>query len=386
METRSNLGTAIRPVGGGTAGRTVAGCPAALSAAVCLRAPRHRGAPSRLARRAAARHSAPRGAPLSGIILFALFPVLLVGCAGEQNGIEVSGTVEARTVTVSARTSGEVVELPAEEGAAVAAGDLLARIDDEEARLAKRRAEAGVAVAEAELSLLREGAAAEDVRQAEAAVEEAREELELARREFERTERLYEADGVSRSEYDRMQTRVNQTKARLDSAEAALEKARGPARENELEAAQARLDQAKASLESAETRLAHTRITSPTEGTVITTAREVGEFVPAGAPVVEVADLSKVTIDVYVSEPKLAELRLGGPAQLMPDGTSEVLDGTVAFISPRAEFTPTNVQTDKQRAKLVYRVKIRADNPNEILKIGMPVGVRIPTESEDDGT
>ncbi|MFP4705465.1 MAG: HlyD family secretion protein [Spirochaetaceae bacterium] len=337
----------------------------------------------------ARRHRTPRGGPLCSVTLFALFALLVLlvsGCAGEEDGIEVSGTVEARTITLSARTPGELVERPAEEGSEVAAGKLLARIDDEEPRLAKRRAEAGVAVAEAELSLLREGAAAEDVRQAEAAVEEAREELQLARRELDRTERLFEADGVSRSEYERMQTRVNQARARLDSAEAALEKARGPARVNEIEAARARLDQARASLESAETRLAHTRISSPIEGTVITTAREVGEFVPTGAPVVEVADLSEVTIDVYVSEPKLAELRLGGQAKLMPDGTSEVLDGTVAFISPRAEFTPTNVQTDEQRATLVYRVKIQADNPDRILKIGMPVAVRIPTEGEDGDT
>jgi HlyD family secretion protein len=325
------------------------------------------------------------GATVGGISAV-LAAVLFAGCAPEDGTIAGTGTVEGREVTVSAQTSGEILEMAVEEGTEVERGALLATLNEEQLRLREQQARASVTLAEAQLSLLLEGAAPEDVRQAEEAVSQAREEFELARREFERVAQLHEAGSVSRSEYDRAQARLNQARARLSSTEAALEKARGPARPAEIRAARARLDQAQASLELAQTRRADARITAPITGTVVATAREAGEFVPAGAPLVELADLSEVKVNIYVTEPRLADLRLDGHAVVAPDGTQERLDGRIAFISPRAEFTPTNVQTDDQRAKLVYRVKIRVSNSEGILKIGMPVEVRIPMEGADRGT
>jgi HlyD family secretion protein len=92
-------------------------------------------------------------------------------------------------------------------------------------------------------------------------------------------------------------------------------------------------------------------------------------------------------VNVYVAESRLADITLGSAAFIAPDGTDERFEGEVVFISPRAEFTPSNVQTDEERAKLVYRVKVRTPNPDGILKIGMPVDVIIPTgEGEHAGS
>lgn len=322
--------------------------------------------------------------PLAAAAALTLAVLMLSACAPENDRIVASGTIEARTVRVPARISGELVELSVEEGEEVEAGTTVARLDDQELILARHKAGAAVDLAESQLALLLEGAAPQDVRQAEETVSQIREETDLARREFERTERLFRAGSISRSEYDRAQSRLNQTRARLNAAQAALDKARGPARPAELDAARARLEEARAAYDLAVAQVEKAKITAPLSGTVLTTPWEAGEFLPAGSAVVEIADLAQVYVNVYVSEPRLAALRVGGTATVIPDGAATSMEGRVAFISPQAEFTPTNVQTEEQRAKLVYRVKVRVDNPDGVLKIGMPVEVDITGDGEDD--
>lgn len=303
---------------------------------------------------------------------------VLGGCHEENGDIRTSGTVEAREVVVSAKVGGEIVEMAVEEGSRVGKGDVIARVDDQDLRLERNRARAGVKHAEAKLSLLLEGAAPEDVRQAEEAVRQAEEEYRLARVEFERVARLHEAGSISDSDYDTAQARANQARARLNSARAALDKASGPARPAELEVGRAQLEQAEVALELAERKLQYAEVSAPIGGTVVTTAREEGELVAAGRPIAELADLSVVFVNVYVSEARLAGLRIGAQAEVLPDGTDRTLTGRVVYISPRAEFTPSNVQTDEERAKLVYRVKVRVVNSEGVLKIGMPVDVVLP--------
>jgi HlyD family secretion protein len=93
-----------------------------------------------------------------------------------------------------------------------------------------------------------------------------------------------------------------------------------------------------------------------------------------------VTDLDHAWADVYVDEPLVPRLRLGQSATVFTDAAQEGIPGTVSFISPRAEFTPRNVQTAEDRSKLVYRVKVSVDNRDGVLKSGMPVEADIPFE------
>jgi HlyD family secretion protein len=79
-----------------------------------------------------------------------------------------------------------------------------------------------------------------------------------------------------------------------------------------------------------------------------------------------------VWLSIYVPESRLAGVKLGQPARVRVDGTDRVFEGKVTFISPEAEFTPKNVQTPEERAKLVYRLKITLPNPQGVFKPGMP--------------
>ena len=88
-------------------------------------------------------------------------------------------------------------------------------------------------------------------------------------------------------------------------------------------------------------------------------------------------DLDRAWANVYVEEPLVPRVTLDQPATFITDN-GDRLEGRVSFISPKAEFTPRNVQTSDERAKLVYRVKVAVDNRKGILKPGMPVEAELP--------
>jgi HlyD family secretion protein len=112
---------------------------------------------------------------------------------------------------------------------------------------------------------------------------------------------------------------------------------------------------------------------------VVTRYVESGELVAIGKPLVKVARLDTVWVKVYLPPSDLTRIKLGGRAEIDPeDGRSRPLAGSISWISSEAEFTPKNVQTKEARADLVYAVKITIPNPDQTLKIGMPVLVTMP--------
>ena len=104
----------------------------------------------------------------------------------------------------------------------------------------------------------------------------------------------------------------------------------------------------------------------------------VGATVAPRAPRVVVTDLDHAWGEVFVDEPMVPRLVLGQPATLYTDAGGPGIAGKVTFISPKAEFTPRNVQTAEERSRLVYRVKVSVDNSSGVLKAGMPVEAELP--------
>jgi HlyD family secretion protein len=121
---------------------------------------------------------------------------------------------------------------------------------------------------------------------------------------------------------------------------------------------------------------------SPLSGVVLSKAAEVGEFILAGAPVVTVASMDTVWLRAYIPEAHLGSVKLGQPVQVTTDTyAGKVYEGRVTFIASEAEFTPKNVQTEEQRVKLVYRIKVDVPNPDMELKPGMPAEAFITTQT-----
>jgi HlyD family secretion protein len=297
-----------------------------------------------------------------------------------------SGYVEATEIRLASEVGGRVLEMKAVEGARVNAGDVLARIDTADTDLALRRAQAERAQAEAQLALLRAGSRAEDIRQASSQMQSAQAdvrgteaELAAATADLERFDGLLEANAGSVKQRDDARTRRDVAASRLraaqERAQAAadgLARLRAGARPQEIEAARARVAAIDAQIASLQKNAADAIVRAPVAGVVTAKLLNAGEMAAPRATLAVITDLDHAWANVYVDERLVPTLKIGQPAAILTDA-GQRLAGTITFISPKAEFTPRNVQTAEERSKLVYRLKITADNREGILKPGMPV-------------
>jgi HlyD family secretion protein len=322
--------------------------------------------------------------------LMAVFLVLgAAGCrtAPPADRVRVSGHVEATEVQVSAQVGGQLLELRVAEGDRVAAGDVIARLDTRDTELALQRVRAERQQADAQVRLLRAGARGEDIRQAGAQFQAATAEIEAtqadlvaAEADLARFEALLASNAGSRKQRDDALARRDVARGRL---QAARERARAGhetvarlqagARREEIEGAVARLAAVDAQIASLEKAVADATIAAPAAGVVTEKLVEQGELIAPRMPLVVITDLAHAWADVFVDEPAIPRLRVGQAATLHTDAGGDAIPGTVTFISPKAEFTPRNVQTAEERSRLVYRVKVSADNTKGVLKEGMPV-------------
>src|SRR5512146_594705 len=290
-----------------------------------------------------------------------------------DGAIRVSGNIEVTDVDVGFKIPGRVVQRAVDEGMAVAAGQLVARLDnsDLEGEASVRQAE--LQAAEAVLKELAAGSRPQEIARAKAAVAGARAEAERLSTDFSRAKTLLERESISRQEFDR-------AKAAYDVAEERHKEARenlllveeGPRRE-QIEQARARVRQAREALELARTRLSYATVVSPLSGVVLSKNVEPVAFVAAGTPVVTIGDLADVWLRAYIEEPDLGRVKTGQPVDVTTGSyPGKTYAGRIAFIAPQAEFTPKSVQTRKERVKLVYRIKVAVANPSMELKPGMP--------------
>jgi HlyD family secretion protein len=140
-------------------------------------------------------------------------------------------------------------------------------------------------------------------------------------------------------------------------------------------------DDIKARWQAVDLKLGWCQISSPIDGTILTRYREPGEWVSPGTKLYTVADLNKVWAYIYVPEAQMAKLKPGMTVQgYVPDLGQRKITGVIAKINEEAEFTPKNVQTQKERTLLIYGIKIQFENRGSLLKIGMPVEIDLPEE------
>jgi len=309
--------------------------------------------------------------------------LFLGSCNSADGGIEASGTLEAVQIRIPSQASGVVLDVMVDEGDQVSAGDELAILDDETAALRRDQARAGRDIAAASLDLLLEGARREDLEQAREALSAAQENLRLATDEADRLRRLFGSGSVSEQQLDRAESAETLARGSRAQAESALAKLEAGARSEEIDAARAALAQAEAALALAERALSDTRITAPSAGAILYRLVDPGEWAMPGATVFIIADLTRLRLTVYVSEPDLAHIRLGGEALVSLDGTAKTAIGRVSWISPVAEFTPKNVQTRDERVKQVFAVRIDVANPDGLMKPGMPADAEFAVPEEN---
>lgn len=358
-----------------------------------------------------------------------------------DNRLIVSGNIELTEVNIAFKTAGRLIERNFDEGDAVKRGQIVARLDRDQLLAQREREAAGLQSSEsqlvqavsslewqkantaadieqrradissndARLAELNNGARPQEKLQAKAAVDSAQSEYERAKRDWDRGQTLYKNDDISTAQYD-------QYRNRFESAEAALKNAQeaqglvlaGPRRE-QIEAAQGQVEHAHGALKMAEansleikrreeqivtqraeiarsraslalidSQLADTIAVSPVDGVVLVKSADVGEVLAPGTTIVTVGDIDHPWLRGYVNETDLGKVKLGSRARATTDSyPGKIYNGRVTFISSEAEFTPKQIQTEQERVKLVYRIKIELENPNHELKSNMPADAEI---------
>jgi len=246
--------------------------------------------------------------------------------ARNSNLVKVSGNIEGNEVRISFRVQGQIEKLLADEGILLKVGDIVARLDTDELEKIKAEQEASLKAAEVQYKLDYD--------------------------DYVRSENLLKAGAISIQERDTARTKAEATKANIE--------------------------QLRASLELANTRLGFARLASPLNGYITSKTAETGEVVQVGAPVFTAIDLNDIWVTAYLKETDLAKVKYGQKAYVQTDTyPGKKYDGWVSFVSEQTEFTPKYIQTNEERVKYVYRIKVRVDNASLELKPGMPADAYI---------
>jgi len=292
--------------------------------------------------------------------------------------LKLSGTIEVTSVELSFKVPGKMQQRLVDEGETVKAGQIVARLEDTElkdersARLAEQRA------AQAGLADIKAGNRREEIAQGEAILTRMKAEADRSAKDAARMETLFRREVIPQRDLDTARAARDASAAAVREAEDRLRLLKIGARPDAIKERQARAEAAGAMLSLAEERLAQSILKSPLDGVVLAKHAESGEMLAAGAPVVTVGKLDEVWVRAFIPEYEVGLVKLGQKAQITVDTwPGRHFDGRVSFISPQAEFTPKNVQTEKERVKLVYRIKITIPNPKQELKPGMPADVLI---------
>ena len=366
------------------------------------------------------------------------------GGKAPSNRIVVSGNIELTEVNIAFKTSGRLIERNVDEGDLVKKGQVIARLDRDQLIAQRSRETAGyessesqlaqavtavawqkatlagdieqrkadLAANEAKLAELQAGARPQEKQEVRAAVEAAQSEADRAKKDWDRAQTLHKNDDISTSQFDQFRNRYESTDAALKQAKerealvlagprveqinaqlAQVERARGALkvseanaleikrREQELTTRRAEIGRSKGSLELIDSQMADTVAASPVDGVVLVKAADVGEILAPGTSVVTVGDIDHPWLRGYVNETDLGKVKLGSRANVTTDSyPGKIYQGRVTFISSEAEFTPKQIQTQQERVKLVYRIKIQIENPQHELKSNMPADAEIVLE------
>jgi HlyD family secretion protein len=295
-----------------------------------------------------------------------------------QDQLLLYGNIDLRLINLAFEASGRIAAMELSEGARVRSGNALARLDDRRLVLARDAAAAQVEAQHARLAQLEAGSRPEEIHKLQAELDAARIEAKNAARSAERVQDLKRSKLASPQQSDDSRTQADAARAKVRALEAGLALAEAGARKEEISAARATLAALNAELALAERNLQDAVLYAPADGVIQSRILEPGDMASPQQPVYTLALQQPLWARVYVGETELGRVKPGMPARVQSDSfPGKQYAGWVGYISPSAEFTPKAVQTSELRADLVYQVRIFVCNPNNELRLGMPVTVSL---------
>ncbi|MFO7964765.1 MAG: efflux RND transporter periplasmic adaptor subunit [Desulfobacterales bacterium] len=330
--------------------------------------------------------------------LFLLLVIVAVGALGiwwwnnAQTGpsdpvLTLYGNIEIRDVHLSFTEPERISRIWVEEGDYVEEGQSIARLEADQLKAETAEADARFNAQKQVVMRLINGTRPEIIAQLQAEVEAARAMYTNAKQNFERIQATSLGGATPRQKLDDARAAFEIQEAQLHVKEKALDLARKGPRHEEIEEAKARLQAMKAHLELLRIRLEKRTLKAPSPGIIQSRILEAGEMAGPGRPVVTLALIDPKWVRAYIPEPNLGHIRTGMAAAVYSDTfPEEAFPGRIGFISPVAEFTPKNVETEELRTKLVYEVRIIIQDPQNRFPLGMPVTVKIPIPRSRDSS
>ncbi len=299
--------------------------------------------------------------------------LLFGGPQGAKDTLRLMGHIEATETNLAFKVPGKISVIHFEEGQIIKSKPVVAELEADDLRQEVALARARVAAARANLDKLLTGFRPQEVREAQAAMAKARADYEEKKKDFWRMQNLHQRRVVSGSTFDQAEAAYLMAEEALRQAQEKHDLMKSGYRQEEIDQGRAELEQAETNLELAQTRLGYAVIRSPVNGVVLSRPAEPGEVTAVGATVLVLGDLDNIYFEGWIPETELAKVSYGQKASITTDTyPGKRYAGWVSYISSQAEFTPKTVETFKERVTLVYRTKIRAENPNYELKPGMP--------------
>ena len=283
----------------------------------------------------------------------ALTALLMLSCKQAPQLYDASGSFEAIETLIPADASGIIQQLDIREGQVIDSAQIIGYIDSTQLHLRKKQLEAQIKAVLSKKPNISRQLAAYQVQ------------LDQARHELARIDRLVKADAATPKQLDDAKSMVAVIEKQMEALQSTLSiTSEGLSQDTgPLFTQIAQLND----------QIRRCVITNPVKGTVLTTYAEPFEMAVPGKPLYKIADLSSIILRAYITGDQLTGRRLGDQVTIMVDdtsGTYKTYNGTIEWISDKAEFTPKTIQTKDERANLVYAMKIRVANDG-YLKIGM---------------
>jgi len=296
---------------------------------------------------------------ISALVLLATSAFFTLSCGGKDGEYDASGTFEATEIIVSSEANGKILSLDIVEGQQLEAGAPVGTIDSTQLYLKKRQLLTSVRGVEVRRPEYNKQIAATQQQIATQISEKAR------------IERLVKADAATQKQLDDINSSISVLQKQLEAQKSSLTTTTSGMSEDAA-ALMIQVDQLN-------DQLSKCRILSPIKGTVLVKYAEAGELTGSGKPLFKIADIENMILRAYITSDIITKLKLNQEVKVFADfGEKEMREypGTIVWISDKAEFTPKTIQTKKERANLVYAVKIAVRNDGYI-KIGMYGEVKI---------
>jgi HlyD family secretion protein len=318
---------------------------------------------------------------IAGVLIVVAITAIFLGTkwfGKKEVGIIATGTIEVTKVDIAPKLSGYLTELSIRQGDKVNLGQVIARISRVDLEAQALRDEAALQKAEAQLRDLEKGVRTQERSELIASIGSAEAVDKKAQADLERYRSLYNQGAVSQQQWDTAQVNFETAQSSVRAAQARLSLADEGNRPDTIEAQRLEVVRSKAILTMARTQMADTVVSSPQQGVVLTKNFEKGEFVNAGSAIATIGNVQDCWVKIYIPSTQLGLIKIGQPAVVKVDSyPGKTFSGEIKEISQNAEFTPRQSLTQNERANMVYAVKVRIDNAEDVLKPGMPADVVI---------